>query len=94
MMAERLAMVLRGVAECVTQPELEALLDAKAEPTAYVGFEPSGLLHAGSLVPMLKVRDLITSGFRVTVLLADWHGYINNKLQQVWYTKGASILPP
>ena len=91
MMAERLAMVLRGAAECVTQPELESLLEAKAEPTAYVGFEPSGLLHAGSLVPMLKVRDLISAGFRVTVLLADWHGYINNKLGGDWDALRAGV---
>ena len=83
-MGNRLDLVLRGVAECVTQVELEALLEAKAQPTAYIGFEPSGLLHAGTLVPMLKVRDLITAGFRVTVLLADWHGYINNKLDGDW----------
>ena len=83
-MGNQLEIILRGVAECVTQAELEALLDAKKEPTAYIGFEPSGLLHAGTLVPMLKVRDLIAAGFRVTVLLADWHGYINNKLDSDW----------
>ena len=72
--------MLRGVAECVTDDELYKLLSFKDNPKAYVGFEPSGLLHAGSLVPMLKCRDLIASGFQVTILLADWHGYINDKL--------------
>ncbi len=90
-MGNRLDLVLRGVAECVTQVELEALLEAKAQPMAYIGFEPSGLLHAGSLVPMLKVRDLIAAGFRVTVLLADWHGYINNKLDGDWDALHAGV---
>ena len=90
-MGNRLEIVLRGGAECVTQVELEALLDAKKEPAAYIGFEPSGLLHAGTLVPMLKVRDLIAAGVRVTVLLADWHGYINNKLDGDWDALRAGV---
>ena len=90
-MGNQLEIILRGVAECVTQAELEALLDAKKEPAAYIGFEPSGLLHAGTLVPMLKVRDLIAAGFRVTVLLADWHGYINNKLDGDWDALRAGV---
>ena len=61
-MVDRKARILRGVAECVTEDELELLLSSKDTPKAYVGFEPSGLLHAGSLVPMLKCRDLIESG--------------------------------
>ena len=56
------ALVLRGVEECVTDDELEELIKNNRKPKAYVGFEPSGLLHAGSLVPMLKVRELIEAG--------------------------------
>ena len=56
---ERKDLVLRGVAECVTEDELSKLLSSNENPKAYVGFEPSGLLHAGSLVPMLKTRELV-----------------------------------
>ena len=75
-MSDATSLVLRGVSECVTESDLTELLKKKRTLHAYIGYEPSGLLHAGSLVPMLKVRDLIEAGFEVTVLLADRHGYI------------------
>ena len=90
-MVDRKAHILRGIIECVTEDELDLLLSSKDTPKAYVGFEPSGLLHAGSLVPMLKCRDLIESGFQVTILLADWHGYINDKLEGDWENLRAGV---
>ena len=83
--------VLRGVAECVTEEELDNLLSSKKNSRAYIGFEPSGLLHTGSLVPMLKCRDLVESGFEVIILLADWHGYINDKLGGNWDNLKAGV---
>ena len=85
------SLILRGVAECVTEDELDKLLSSKDSPKAYVGFEPSGLLHAGSLVPMLKCRELVEAGFEVTILLADWHGYINDKLGGSWDNLRAGV---
>ena len=90
-MENRKSLVLRGVAECVKEDELDALLSLKDNPKAYIGFEPSGLLHAGSLVPMLKCRDLVEAGFEVTILLADWHGYINDKLGGSWDNLRAGV---
>ena len=90
-MNDRKSRVLRGVAECVTEEELDLLLTSKENPKAYIGFEPSGLLHAGSLVPMLKCRDLVESGFEVIILLADWHGYINDKLGGNWDNLKAGV---
>jgi tyrosyl-tRNA synthetase len=90
-MNDRKSRVLRGVAECVTEKELDFLLSSKGNPKAYIGFEPSGLLHAGSLVPMLKCRDLVESGFEVIILLADWHGYINDKLGGNWDNLKAGV---
>ena len=90
-MSNRKNLVLRGVAECVTENELDNLLSKKDSPRAYIGFEPSGLLHAGSLVPMLKCRELMDAGFEVTILLADWHGYINDKLGGSWDNLNAGV---
>ena len=82
-MSDRKALILRGVAECVTDEELHTLLSSKDKPKAYVGFEPSGLLHAGSLVPMLKARELVESGFEVVILLAcRWKQVIRGALRQ------------
>ena len=90
-MSSRKSIILRGVAECVTEVELDKLLSEKKNPRAYIGFEPSGLLHAGSLVPMLKCRDLVEAGFEVIILLADWHGYINDKLGGNWDNLNAGV---
>lgn len=77
---QRLALVLRNTEETVTEDELRALLAEKEEPTAYIGFEPSGLVHLGWVLVAQKIRDLCEAGFRVTIFWADWHAYINDKL--------------
>ncbi|MCL2142920.1 MAG: tyrosine--tRNA ligase, partial [Methanomassiliicoccaceae archaeon] len=64
----------------VTADELRALLSKDGRPTAYIGFEPSGLVHLGWALVASKIRDLIDADMDVTVLWADWHAYINDKL--------------
>jgi tyrosyl-tRNA synthetase len=76
----KLDKIIRQTDEIVTQEELEALLESKENPTAYIGIEPSGLVHIGSIICFDKVKDLLDCGFTVTVLLADWHAYLNDKL--------------
>ena len=78
---ERADRVLRGTEEAVTRPELRALLDRGGTPRAYVGLEPSGLMHIGTaFVIGSKVTDLVEAGFHAIIYLADWHAYINDKL--------------
>src|SRR5712691_380078 len=78
---DRADLVLRGTEEVVTRAELRALLDRDAVPRAYVGLEPSGLMHIGTgFMIGSKVTDLIHAGFHTIVFLADWHAYINDKL--------------
>ena len=74
--------LVRGVGEeVITEPELEALLESKAHPIAYDGFEPSGLAHLpfGVLRPIL-ISDLLEAGIRVKLLIADWFAWVNNKV--------------
>jgi tyrosyl-tRNA synthetase len=71
--------------EVVTRDELVTLLKSNSRPKHYIGLEISGLLHLGSLVLTgYKINDFIDAGFQCTVLLADWHTYINDKLQGDW----------
>src|SRR5947199_9993211 len=78
---ERADHVLRGTEEAVTRPELRALLDRRGTPRAYVGLEPSGLMHIGTaFVIGSKVTDLVAAGFHAIIYLADWHAYINDKI--------------
>jgi tyrosyl-tRNA synthetase len=75
-----LDIILRNCEEVVTHDELSALIEEKNEPSAYIGFEPSGLVHIGWNICLNKIKDLLDSNFKVTVLLADWHAYLNDKL--------------
>ena len=78
---ERLELVLRGTEEVVTREELRSLLERGGTPRAYVGLEPSGLMHIGTgLIVGQKVADLAAAGFHPIIFLADWHAYINDKL--------------
>jgi len=67
--------------EIVTPEELKKLLESDNKIKHYIGLEISGPLHLGSLLIVgLKLRDFVKAGIDVTVFLADWHSYINEKL--------------
>ena len=76
----RLGLVARNTREIVTPEELKNLLETKSKPTAYIGFEPSGLVHTGQLITAAKILDMQNAGIEVTVFLADWHAFINDKV--------------
>ncbi|MDE1852952.1 MAG: tyrosine--tRNA ligase [Thaumarchaeota archaeon] len=74
--------LLKGVGEeIITEKELRTLLETKEHPTAYDGFEPSGLAHLpfGVLRPIL-VEDMLKAGVRMKLWIADWFAWVNNKM--------------
>ena len=79
--AQRLALIERNTAEILGRDELPSLLESGLPLRHYIGFEISGKAHLGTgLMSMAKVRDLTAAGVRCSVLLADWHTWINDKL--------------
>ena len=81
MAGSRFDLIARGAEEIVTEEELAALLEGKERIRSYVGFEPSGLMHIGQgFVIARKVIDFSEAGLDTIILLADWHAYINDKL--------------
>ena len=75
----RLELLTSNVEEIVTIEELRTVLE-KQRPKAYIGFEPSGSVHIGWKICTNKIKDFLDCDFDFTVLLADWHAYINDKL--------------
>lgn len=68
--------------EIIVEQELRELLETNDHPNHYIGYEISGLLHLGSLIlPGLKVQDLIDADCSCRIFLADWHAWINKKLE-------------
>ena len=77
---EQLERIIRHTAEVLTEEELRGLLQTSSRPRAYIGFEPSGALTIAHLITARKIRDLADAGLDVTVFIADWHAWINDKL--------------
>lgn len=76
---EKLMLVKRNAEEIVTEEELKILLETNDKPSAYVGYEPSGEIHIGHMMTVQKLMDLQQVGFKITILLADIHAYLNEK---------------
>ena len=76
---DKLERLTANTEEIVTLQELKSAL-SKDKPRGYIGFEPSGTVHIGWKICTNKIKDFIECGFDFTVLLADWHAYINDKL--------------
>jgi tyrosyl-tRNA synthetase len=82
----RIARVLKEpTQEVVELNELRQIFETNSKPRHYIGLEISGKLHLGSLILTgYKINDFIEAGVDCNVFLADWHTYINNKLDNNW----------
>lgn len=80
---ERLELIRRPpTEEVITESDLRNLLETKQHPVAYDGFEPSGALHIGSSVMRaIKINDMLEAKVDFILWIADWFGYINNKMR-------------
>lgn len=78
----RIELITRPPAEEILTPEdLRRLLETKAHPVAYNGWEPSGLVHLGTgLICAYKMKDFVEAGVHFKAYLSTWHAWLNNKL--------------
>jgi len=72
-------LIVRNTEEIVTEEELRKLLMEKKKPVVYCGYEPSGPMHLGHFVTITKLIDFEKIGFKVKILLADLHAFLNRK---------------
>lgn len=70
--------ITEGTLEVVTPEELKDKL-RKDQKTAYIGYEPSGKIHLGHAITVKKMKNLQEAGFKIKILLADLHAYLNGK---------------
>jgi len=78
-MASNLELVKKNAVEIISEQELSELLSSDKEKIAYCGYEPSGPVHLGHMVTISKLVDLEKAGFKIVVLLADLHAWLNKK---------------
>jgi len=72
-------LVKRNTQEIVEDNELKDLLMEKNHPTAYIGYAPTGMLHLGHFMPILKVADFLRAGFNFKFLIANLHAHLDDQ---------------
>lgn len=75
---EKIQLIENGTLEIIEIEELKNILE-KEEPIAYTGYEPSGKIHLGHAVTVEKLKTLQKLGFKIKILLADYHAFLNRK---------------
>lgn len=77
---DRLNLIKEVGEEIITEDGLKEVLEKK-QPIAYDGFEPSGKAHiAQGILRAININKMIKAGCRFKMLVADWHGWANNKM--------------
>ena len=76
---EKIELIKRNTEEIISLDSLKELLRKKKQPRVYCGYEPSGPMHLGHFVTIIKLMDLEKAGFKVVILLADIHALLNRK---------------
>ncbi|CAG7666140.1 unnamed protein product [Allacma fusca] len=75
---QRKKYITRNLQEVLGEDRLEAMLASEGDFNIYWGTATTGRPHVAYFVPMSKIADFLRAGCRVTILLADLHGYLDN----------------
>jgi len=78
---QRIDLIKEVAAEIVGEEELIAILESGEPLFTYDGFEPSGQMHiAQGIMRAINTNKMIAAGFTFRMWVADWFGYLNNKM--------------
>ncbi|MCF7861087.1 tyrosine--tRNA ligase [Candidatus Woesearchaeota archaeon] len=78
---EKIKLIEEVGEEIVTKDELVELFKSDKQLIAYDGFEPSGNPHiAQGIMRAINVNKMTKAGVKFKMLVADWHGWANNKM--------------
>ncbi len=78
---EKIALISKNLEEVLTVDELRELIESGTPLKHYIGIEISGKVHLGQGIFLMQViRDLQNAGVQTTIFLADWHTWLNKKL--------------
>lgn len=75
---EKISLIKRNADEILNEAEIKNLFKKK-NLKVYCGYEPSGEIHLGHLVTMMKLLDFQKAGIVPIILLANWHAWLNKK---------------
>ncbi len=78
---KKIQLITQNTEEIIGLDELEKLIESGERLKHYIGFEISGRIHLGTgLICLQKVKDFIEAGVDCRIFLADWHAWLNDKL--------------
>lgn len=73
---EKYSLIVQNLAEVIGKNEIKEII-AKRPLKIYWGTAPTGQIHLGYLVPLLKIADFLDAECEVTILLADLHAFLD-----------------
>ncbi len=73
---ESTELVSRNMAEVITEEELSEICELE-DPTAYIGYAPTGTMHIGHFTTIRKIADFVDAGFTFKILIADVHAELD-----------------
>lgn len=73
----KLELIISRLKEVIGLEDLKTLL-TKKNPHIYWGTAPTGRVHIGYLIPLLKIADFLKADCQVTILIADIHAMLDN----------------
>lgn len=76
-MEDQLDLITRNLQEVDGHKELARIV-AERPLSVYWGTATTGRPHIAYFVPLLKIRDFLNAGCKVTILLADIHAFLDN----------------
>ncbi len=75
---ENYNLIVRNLEEVVgDENEIKSILE-KRPLKIHWGTAPTGRIHIGYFVPLLKIADFLKAGCEVTMLIADLHAFLDN----------------
>ena len=75
--AEKINLITDRLQEIIGLDELKAIINMRPLKI-YFGTAPTGRIHIGYLVPLLKIVDFLVAGCEVKILFADLHARLDS----------------
>lgn len=81
--ADNYELIINGLQEII-DPNNNLKNIIKTRPlTVYWGTAPTGRIHIGYFIPLIKIAELVDAGCHVTILIADTHAMLDKKIDKI-----------
>lgn len=75
---ERYELIVRNLKETIIDKEVIRKIMSTRPLKIYWGTAPTGEIHIGYFVPLIKIRDFVLAGCEVIIFIADLHAVLDN----------------